>query len=251
MTLSILQQNLRDPDFAQNPYPTYQEMHAAGGTVWWDEYSCVVFASFADVSAILRDRRFGRTPINQPTPPDHLKAFYSFEARSMLELEGAAHRALRKPVTRAFVNRRIDALRPAIEALAHGLIDKFVDEGEADLLSAYCEPIPVITIAQLPGLQPCVAPQLLSWSHDMVAMYQFGGNRKVEDRAEAATQAFTAFIAEQIEQRQMESRDDLLSHLMAPDENGARLAKDDIIVTSILILNAGHEATVHALGNGV
>ena len=64
-------------------------------------------------------------------------------------------------------------------------------------------------------------------------------------------QAFTAFVAEQIEQRQVEGHDDLLSHLMAPDETGARLAKDDIIATSILILNAGHEATVHALGNGV
>lgn len=251
MRLPRLSQSPRDPAFVQNPYPFYGRLHDAGGTLWWDDYEMLFFGRFADVNAILRDRRFGRTPLSPPTHPPRLKAFYDYEARSMLELEGAAHRNLRSLVTRAFVSRRIDGMRPQIEALAHGLLDTVEPAGQADLLTVYCEPIPVIIIAELLGLPASVAPDLLRWSHAMVAMYQFGRDRAVEDAAEAATKAFSAFISDEVAQRRAAPREDLLTLLTRPDEKGEALADADIVTTAILILNAGHEATVHALGNGV
>ena len=250
MPLPRLAQSPRDPAFVQNPYPFYERLHAAGGRVWWDEYAMPVFGRFADVNAVLRDRRFGRTPVAPAAPPPHLTAFYDYEARSMLELEGPAHRRLRSLVTRAFVSRRIDLLRPRIETLSHELLDRVEAGGEADLLTAYCEPIPVIVIAELLGLSAGAAPDLLKWSHAMVAMYQFGGDRAVEDGAEAATRAFSAYIADEVAARRARPREDLLTLLARPDEKGEALADPDIITTAILILNAGHEATAHALGNG-
>lgn len=251
MNLPRLSQSPRDPAFIQNPYPFYGQLHGAGGTIWWDEYEMLVFGRIAVVNAALRDRRFGRTPLTSVTPPTRLAAFYDYEARSMLELEGAAHRKLRSLVTRAFVSRRIDGMRPRIEALAHRLLDKFEPTGGGDLLQAYCEPIPVIVIAELLGLPSGMAPDLLRWSHAMVAMYQFGRDRAAEDAAEAATKAFSAYLAEEVAQRRAAPRDDLLTLLTQADERGEALAGPDIVTTAILLLNAGHEATVHALGNGV
>ena len=245
-----LSQSPRDPAFVQNPYPFYGQMHEAGGTVWWDEYEMLVFGRIAVVNAILRDRRFGRMPLNPIAAPSHLTAFYDYEARSMLELEGAAHRKLRSLVTRAFVSRRIDGMRPRIEALAHELLDRIEPAGAGDLLTAYCEPIPVIVIAELLGLPASKAPDLLRWSHAMVAMYQFGRDRAAEGAAEAATKAFSAYLAEEVALRRAAPRDDLLTLLIQADETGKALENPDIITTAILLLNAGHEATVHALGNG-
>lgn len=249
MPLPRLNQSPREDAFVQNPYPFYRQMHDAGGTVWWEDYRMPVFGRFADINAILRDRRFGRTPLTPPDYPARLSAFYDYEARSMLELEGAAHRVLRGQVTRAFVSRRIEGLRPRIEALAHNLLDKVEADGQSDLLTAYCEPIPVITIAELLGIEASAAPDLLRWSHAMVAMYQFGRDRAAEEAAEAATRDFSAFIAEEIASRRANPQDDLLTLLIRPGK--AALEEADIITTAILILNAGHEATVHALGNGV
>lgn len=249
--LPRLAQSPRDPTFVQDPYWFYDRMHAAGGQIWWDDYETPVFGRFSDVNAILRDRRFGRTPLSPISHPARLAAFYDFEARSMLELEGAAHRNLRSQVTRAFVSRQIDGLRPRIEALAHELLDRIEGAGRADLLTSYCEPIPVIVIAELLGLPASAAPDLLRWSHAMVAMYQFGRNRATEDAAEAATKAFNAYLASEVSTRQAAPREDLLTLLTCIDDAGEALAEADIIATAILILNAGHEATVHALANGV
>lgn len=246
-----LSQSPRDPAFVQDPYSFYGQMHRAGGTVWWDEYEMLVFGRIAVVNAALRDRRFGRTPLNAAAAPERLAAFYDYETRSMLELEGPAHRKLRSLVTRAFVSRRIDGMRPWIEALAHRLLDKVEQAGGGDLLTAYCEPIPVIVIAKLLGLPASMAPDLLGWSHAMVAMYQFGRDRAAEDAAEAATRAFGAYLAKEIAKRRAAPEDDLLTLLTQPDERGEALADPDIVTTAILLLNAGHEATVHALGNGV
>ncbi len=251
MPLPRLAQSPRDNAFIQNPYLFYEQLHQAGGIVWWDDYGMVVFGRFADVNAILRDRRFGRTPLAPIPHPKRLAAFYDYEARSMLELEGAAHRRLRSLVTRAFVSRRIDGMRPRLEALAHELLDASEAKGSADLLRAYCEPIPVIIVAELLGLPAAAAPALLGWSHAMVAMYQFGTDRETEDAAETATRAFSAYLADQIAQRRTSPGDDLLTLLTMPDDKGETLDDPDIITTAILILNAGHEATVHALGNGV
>ena len=242
-----------DPAFVQDPYPFYDEMRAGGDLVWWEDYALPCAVSQRAVHALLRDRRFGREvpPELAPEHPPHLAPFYAIEAHSMLELEPPRHTRLRALVLRAFTSRRIAALAPEIAALSHQLIDALPQDEPFDLLPGFAERLPVIVIARLLGVPEEMAPQLLRWSHDMVAMYQARRDRTVEDAAARAATAFAAFMRGYIDARRSDPRDDLITHLIAAEEAGDKLSTDELITTCILLLNAGHEATVHTLGNGV
>lgn len=245
-------QSPKDPDFVQNPYPFYDRARASGDLFYWDEYDAVCALSHLAVTTCLKDRRLGReAPEGFGVPiPEHLAPFYEVEAHSMLELNPPRHTRLRSLVLRAFTSRRIKALEPEIAQLCHDLIDRFPDR-RFDLLSNYAQTIPVIIIARLLGVPEDRADDLLRWSGAMVGMYTANRSRTVEDRAVAATLEFTAFMRSYIEVKRRAPADDLMSHLIAAEEGGERLSTDELITTCILLLNAGHEATVHSLGNGV
>lgn len=248
--MKSLSQSPTDPGFVQNPYPFYTRARAAGPLIWWNDYAMPMATTHAAVGTILRDRRFGREAITPPAIPDHLAPFYAVEAHSMLELEPPRHTRLRALVLRAFTSRRIAQLAPEIAALAHDLAARLPD-GPFDLLEAYCRPIPVIIIARLLGVPESMAPDLLRWSNAMVQMYQARRTRTDEDAAVAATTEFVAFLRDYVARRRTDPRDDLITALIAAEANGARLSTDELITTCILLLNAGHEATVHSFGNGM
>lgn len=245
-----LSQAPTEPGFLQDPYPFYDRARMLGDIVWWEDYALPVATSHAAVSAILRDRRMGRAPVRPPDIPAHLAAFYAVEAHSMLELEPPRHTRLRGLVTRAFTSRRIKALGPEIEALSHQLIDD-LPPGEFDLLPGFAQKLPVIVIARLLGVPETMSDQLLAWSNAMVAMYQARRTRKIEEQAAAAATEFVDFMRGYVDRRRAEPADDLITHLIAAEEDGEKLSTDELITTCILLLNAGHEATVHTIGNGV
>jgi len=250
--MQTLDQSPTDPDFVQNPYPFYERARAAGHLFHWQDYGMVCATSAAAVGAILRDRRFGReVPADRCAPiPDHLKPFYAVEAHSMLELEPPRHTRLRSLVLRAFTSRRIAALAPEIAALSHQLIDAF-PLGDFDLLTTFATHLPVTIICRLLGVPEDRGGDLLAWSNAMVGMYQARRTRATEDAAVAATEAFVAFMRAYVEERRSRPADDLITHLIAAEEEGEKLSTDELITTCILLLNAGHEATVHTLGNGI
>ncbi len=247
-----LSQSPRAPDFVQDPYPFYDRGRAAGSLFYWEDYDLPCAAGYDAVGALLRDRRFGReAPADlRPPRPDHLAAFYALDDLSMLDREPPAHTRLRGLVLRAFTSRRIASLGPEIAALAHDLVDT-LEAPEFDLLPAFAERLPVIVIARLLGAPEAMADQLLGWSHAMVAMYQARRNHAVETAANAAARDFAAFLRAHVEMRRASPTDDLISHLIAAEADGERLTTEELIATCVLLLNAGHEATVHAIGNGV
>ncbi|RFP89468.1 cytochrome P450 [Rhodobacteraceae bacterium 63075] len=248
-----LAQSPTDPAFVQDPYPFYAKARQASDLIFWEDYALPCAASHRAVHALLRDRRFGREcppELARPVPP-HQQPFYDIEAHSMLELEAPRHTRLRGLVLRAFTSRRIKALAPEIAALCHELIDAFPRDAPFDLLPAYCTPIPVRIICRLLGVPEEMAPELLTWSSAMVAMYQARRTHAIELRAAAAAKEFADFMRGHIETRRSAPADDLITHLIAAEEDGERLTTDELISTCILLLNAGHEATVHTLGNGV
>lgn len=249
-------QSPTDPAFVQDPYPAYAEARAHGPVVWWEDYDMPVTLTLAATNAALRDRAMGRVPLTGPPAfPPHLADFAAIEAHSMLELEPPRHTRLRGLVLRAFTQRRIATLAPEIEALCHSLIDTLSADAPVDLLTAYAQRVPVLVIARLIGIPDDMADQLLAWSHAMVAMYQAGRSRADEDRANAAARAFAAYLRTHIEARRtrpaIDATDDLLTHLIAARDQGQSLSADEMISTCVLLLNAGHEATVHSLGNGL
>lgn len=248
-----IQQSPTDPAFVQDPYAFYHRARKLGPLVIWDDYGMPVALSQATVNAILRDRRFGReepAELRAPVPPA-LAPFYAVEAHSMLELEPPRHTRLRALVLRAFTSRRIAGLQPEIAALAHDLA-MATPQGEAfDLLTAFAQPLPVRIIARLLGVPESMAPDLMRWSNAMVRMYLAQRTPAMESAAMQATQDFVAFLRAYVEERRARPADDLITHLIAAEEAGEKLSTDELITTCILLLNAGHEATVHSIGNGV
>ena len=246
-----LAQSPTDPDFVQNPYAFYAHARAASGDLFfWRDYGLPMAVGFDAVNTLLRDRRFGREPVGPRQFPPHLAPFYAVEAHSMLEIDGPRHARLRGLVLRAFTKRRIAALAPEIATLAHDLIDRF-PAGEFDLIPAFAQRIPIVIICRLLGVPEAMADDLLLWSHDMVAMYQARRDRALEDRAVAATESFVSFMRAYVDERRDRPADDLISELIAAEEQGEKLTTDELITTCILLLNAGHEATVHAMANAM
>lgn len=250
--MQTLWQSPTDPVFVQDPYPFYERLRAAGPFVYWADYDLPVTASAAVVGAALRDRRLGREAPAELAPPipEHLAPFYAVEAHSMLELDPPRHTRLRGLVLRAFTSRRIAGLAPEITTLCHRLIDA-LPAGGCDLIKGFAQPLPVIVIARLLGVPEDRAGDLLRWSNAMVAMYQARRSRATEEAAVAATQDFVAFLTEYIAHKRRHPADDLISQLIATEDNGTTLSTGEMIATCILLLNAGHEATVHTIGNGV
>ena len=246
-----LAQSPRDLGFVQDPYPFYDRARAAGSLFLWEDFGFPCVAGYEAVSALLRDRRFGRElPDGPPLRPGHLADFYAIDDNAMLDREPPAHTRLRGLVLRAFTSRRIAALRPEIEQLAEDLIDAF-DGNEVDLLPAFAQKLPVIVIARLLGVPEAMSDRLLVWSNAMVAMYQSRRDRGIEDTANQAAGEFAAFVRGYIAERRRAPRDDLLSALIAAESEGDRLNEPELVATCVLLLNAGHEATVHTIGNGV
>ena len=211
------------------------------------------------MSALLRDKRFGRQilhlmsreELGMPEPKAHTAAFDLTEKYSLLTLEPPSHTRLRALVNRAFVSRNVEQLRPRIERLANELIDGFEADGGTELLRSYAVPIPAIVIAEMIGLPADMAMQLVDWSNRMVAMYMHGVSHETELDANQASIEFMDYVREMIAERRRQPREDLLTHMLTTEVDGEKLTEDEVISTTILLLNAGHEATVHTTGNGV
>jgi len=247
-----LSQSPRAPAFVQDPHAFYARARAAGPLFVWEDYGFPCAAGHAEVDALLRDRRFGREPPGGRTGgyPAHLADFHAVDDLSMLDREPPAHTRLRRLVLHAFTARRIAGLEPEIAAIAAALIGR-IGTWPFDLLTAFAERLPVIVIARLLGVPQSDCDRLLGWSHAMVAMYQARRDRAIEEAANAAAAAFAAYLEAVIAERRGAPGDDLISHLIAAEAAGDRLSRAELIATCILLLNAGHEATVHAIGNGV
>lgn len=249
----------RDPSFFNDPYPHYEAIRADMSAFYWKQYGLWCFIDFDEVNRLLRDKRFGRQilhvagrdEVGLPPQKPHLADFDAVEAHSLLELEPPAHTRLRSLVNRAFVSRQVERLRPEIETLTHRIIDTFEADGEVELIHQFAEPIPVSVIARMIGVPQDLTDQLLDWSHRMVRMYMFHRTEALEHDANRAARDFAACLRGLIAERRTRPRDDLLSHMMASERDGERLTDDELISTSVLLLNAGHEATVHQTGNAV
>ncbi|MFK7858870.1 MAG: cytochrome P450 [Granulosicoccus sp.] len=249
---NTVEQNPRDLNFVSDPYSLYRKWHADTSPVFWQDYGFWCLISYDSVNRVLRDRRFARLPptgiIQKPTP-DHLRDFAAAEKYSLLAMEPPAHTRLRQRVNRAFVSRQIDRLAPAIEATAHACIDRFQADGKVELLRQYATPIPLNVITRLLGVPESSGPDLVAWSHAMVRVYTLSQTRKEEELANQAAFDFQAFLRDVIEDKRKHPSDDLLSHLLALDDESEPITDEEIISVTILLLNAGHEASVHQLGN--
>lgn len=251
--------NAGDPAFYGDPNRTYAALHANCPTFYWEEQKQWFFTGYDHVNSLLRDRRFGRQilhiatreELGLPEPAAHTRHFDKAEEHSLLEIEPPEHTRLRTLVNRAFVSRHVEKMTGEIEELANRLIDGFEKDGRTELLSTFADIIPVTMIARMIGIPEDMGPQLLKWSHDYVGMYMFKRSRADEEAADRSAKEFAEYVRSVIAERRAEPRDDLLSHMIHTEHKGQFLTEDELISTTIVLLNAGHEATVHQIGNSV
>jgi len=171
-------------------------------------------------------------------------------------MEPPDHTRLRRLISTAFARGHVERLRPWVEELAGRLVDGLVERSggrePVDVLSGMAEQLPVDVIAELLGVPGADRPLLRPWSNAIVKMYEYGRTAAVESAAETAAAEFVAYLRELAAERRRDPGEDLLSHLVSVrDAEGDKLTEDELVTTCILLLNAGHEATVNVSGNGL
>jgi cytochrome P450 len=239
-----------DPAFVADPYPTYARLRREAPVQWHDGQGLWLVSRHADVDRILRDRRFGRV-FTPREPADRFAPWNLVNAHAMLELEPPDHTRLRKLVAHEFTPRFTEGLRPWVRALVAELLDDLEQHDEPDLITGLAEPLPVAVIAQLLGFPAADRHRLRPWSAAIVALYELDPPAGAEERAIAAAAEFADYLRELVARRRREPGRDLLSALAVLSLEGDRLSEDELIATAVLLLNAGHEASVNVLGNGV
>ncbi|MFI0188191.1 cytochrome P450 [Streptomyces sp. NPDC017086] len=247
-----------DPAFLADPRPAYAELRARGRVIRYEPTDQWLVPHHADVSALLRDRRLGRTYRHRftheefgrtPPPPEH-EPFHTLNDHGMLDLEPPDHTRIRRLVAKAFTPRTVERLRPYVHGLARDLVAALVRAGGGDLLTDVAEPLPVAVIAEMLGIPGADRARLRPWSADICGMYELNPSEETAARAVRASREFSDCLRELIAARRREPGEDLISGLIAAHDEGERLTEQEMISTSVLLLNAGHEATVNATVNG-
>ncbi|EPD56262.1 cytochrome P450 [Streptomyces sp. HGB0020] len=247
-----------DPAFVADPYPAYAELRAAGRVHYYEPTNQWLVPHHADVSALLRDRRLGRTyqhrftheDFGRTAPPPEHEPFHTLNDHGMLDLEPPDHTRIRRLVSKAFTPRTVEQLRPYVTRLAGELVDRLVENGGGDLLTDVAEPLPVAVIAEMLGIPESDRAPLRPWSADICGMYELNPPEETARKAVRASVEFSDYLRELIAERRKQPGEDLISGLIAAYEEGDRLTEQEMISTCVLLLNAGHEATVNATVNG-
>ncbi|MFE5402141.1 cytochrome P450 [Streptomyces sp. NPDC056580] len=247
-----------DPGFVADPYPAYAELRARGRVIRYEPTDQWLVPHHADVSALLRDRRLGRTyrhrftheEFGRTAPPPEHEPFHTLNDHGMLDLEPPDHTRIRRLVSKAFTPRTVERLKPYVHGLADDLVAGLVEAGGGDLLTDVAEPLPVAVIAEMLGVPEADRALLRPWSAAICGMYELNPSEETAASAVRASAEFSAYLAELIAARRERPGEDLVSGLIAAHDEGDRLTEQEMISTAVLLLNAGHEATVNATVNG-
>jgi cytochrome P450 len=247
-----------DASFIADPYPVYRRLRDEHPILWNPATRQWLVSRHADVNRLLRDRRLGRTYLHQathaemgrPEPPAWHAPFHELNDVGMLDMEPPDHTRLRRLVLKAFTPRTVEAMRTRIQAIVDGLIDDLGEAGEADLIADFVEPLPVTVIAELLGVPAADRHRLRPWSADFCLMYELDPPEASARKAVRAASEFGAYLRELLAERRRRPGDDLISALAAVVDDGDTLTETELIGTCVLLLNAGHEASVNGAGNG-
>lgn len=251
MTRYAVQLDPGSPDFVRDPYPVLASLRETGPVLWHEPMGTWLATTHDAVSQVLRDRSFGRLWTDWE-PASQMEPFNALHRHQMMENEGQTHRRLRALVSKAFGRGHVERMRPRIESLAASMVDALPSApGESfDLLGDYAEPMPVYVIADLLGVPREDHARLRDWSQAIVHMYEPGVGALTKAAAIDASTAFSDYVRDVVEQRRSAPGDDLITDLIAARDDGSKLSDDELVASVVLLLNAGHEASVNVFGNG-
>jgi cytochrome P450 len=229
-----------DAGFVADPYPVLGAARGRGPLVWDAAGARWLAVSWEAANQVLRARRLGRLWADRQ-PATRFASFNALHRHQMMENEPPEHTRLRGAVARVFSRGRVEGLRPLVERVAAELLAGCGDD--FDLIGDFAEPFPVTVIAELLGVPETDRDLLRPWSQAIVRMYETERTAAIEEAAIVAATEFAGYV------RELAGRggDGLVGQL----KNTGELSEDELVASSVLLLNAGHEASVNALGNGV
>jgi cytochrome P450 len=251
-----------EPAFSADPYPVYARLRERTPVFRSERLGMTLFTRHADIRSLLLDGRFGRT-LDHVTPGDELErqrreagwerlpSYSRYVRVNLLEMEGANHTRIRRLVSAALNPRLIRSLRGRIQQVVDELLASLLPRGRMEFVEDLATPLPVFMIAELLGWPAEERHRLRPWSAAIVRLYEADHSAQDAARAETATAEFAAMLGALADARAQSPREDLISGLVSVVDGGERLSRDELIATCMLLLNAGHEATVNAAGNGV
>lgn len=244
--------------FVAHPYDAYAELREHAPVTYYEPTKQWLVSRHEDVSALLRDRRLGRTythrfsheEFGRPAPDPAHEPFHTLNDHGLLDLEAPDHTRIRRLVSKAFTPRMVEGLRPTVRRLAGELVDGLLADGGGDLVAAVAEPLPVAVIAEMLGVPEADRHLLRPWSADITGMFELNPTEEAARRAVTASIEFSDYLRALIRERRAAPGTDLISALVQAQEGTDALSEQEMISTCVLLLNAGHEATVNTTGNG-
>lgn len=236
-----------DAGFLADPYPALAELRHRGPLVWHEPWSMWLATDHDTVSAVLKNRAFGRL-WHDWEPVEEMEPFNALHRNQLMENEPPAHTRMRRLLAGAFGRGHVERMRPRIEALAADMVAALPET--FDVLADYAEPMPVYVICDLLGVPREDHEDLRRWSQAIVHMYEKDIDDATKTAALEASTAFSDYVREVIELRRREPGEDLVSDLIAETDAGKGFSDDELVATVVLLLNAGHEASVNTFGNG-
>ncbi|MFJ7280047.1 cytochrome P450 [Kitasatospora sp. NPDC098663] len=244
--------------FVAHPYDAYAELREHAPVTYFEPTGQWLVSRHEDVSALLRDRRLGRTythrfshqEFGRPEPDPAHEPFHTLNDFGLLDLEAPDHTRIRRLVSKAFTPRMVEGLRPTVQRLAGELVDGLLTVGGGDLIASVAEPLPVAVIAEMLGVPESDRHLLRPWSADITGMYELNPSEEAARKAVTASTEFSDYLRALIRERRTAPGTDLISALIQAQEGSDALSEQEMISTCVLLLNAGHEATVNTTGNG-
>ncbi len=246
--------DFNNPTFVADPYEQLKELREFGKPVWHEEMQIFLAARHSDANDVFRNKSLGRI-FTDKKPDFEWETFNWLHSDSILDSEPPKHTRLRSLVAKAFNRNKIEGMRPAVERITQQLLDVIdvkVNSGETfDLIADYAEPLPVKIIADLLGFPESEEHLLRPWSQSIVKMYEVNPSEQYQMEAKKAAAEFAEYVRSLAEHRKKNPGQDLITDLAMVEENGEKLNSHELVATCVLLLNAGHEASVNAFGNGM
>ncbi|OAH11264.1 cytochrome P450 [Streptomyces jeddahensis] len=209
-----------------------------GGDAW-------LVTRYEDIKSVLTDSRFRRAPMEGRAVTAATKDIGKARSAILPMTDPPEHTQIRRLVTKAFTVRRIEELRPRVQATADELLDAMeASGGPADLVAALCLPMPITIIAQLLGVPTPDQRKVHSWVRAMLSI-----SDHTPEEVAHATAEFKAYMAEVLEERRRTPDDDLITQLIQVQEEGDRLSMDELHSIVMLLFVAGHESTQNQITN--
>ena len=248
------------PEFLANPYPAYKRLRNEAPIFFYEPWGKWILTSYEDINTLLRDRHLGRV-IHHTLPDEEKPKWTELEAQyevsrvvSLLELEPPDHTRIKDVFHQTFTPKRVRELSGKIEALCNRLADNLLArvERRANLIDDFAQTIPVTVIADLLGIPERDRHNLVPWSSGMIGWFEPERTPEMEQEAVRCAQEFMAYLGDLIGEKRQRPTDDLMSAMVdIYDNEPERLSELELINNCILLLNAGHEAVVNVIGNGM